>query len=261
LSELKLYFLGAPRVEAGNQPLSLQRHKALALLAFLATTGESQRRETLAELFWPDSPRERTRSNLRRDLSALAGALGAEWLSIERDAVRLAQRPGVWCDVSRFQELLHAQEASELSGSLPPSLPLPRLVEAVQLYRGDFLKGFSLPSCNEFDEWQFIQAERLRHLYTHALEQLIRGLAAQNNISSAIPYALRWLAAEPLNEHVHRRLIELYLQDGQVSAALRQYQHCEKLFKAELEMEPSAETQALYKRALAFQREISFSDS
>jgi hypothetical protein len=35
------------------------------------------------------------------------------------------------------------------------------------------MAGFSLPDSPEFDEWQFFESERLRHLFAEALKRLI----------------------------------------------------------------------------------------
>jgi hypothetical protein len=39
------------------------------------------------------------------------------------------------------------------------------LSEAIKLYRADFVAGFTLPNCSEFDGWQFFQAQHLRHRF------------------------------------------------------------------------------------------------
>jgi DNA-binding SARP family transcriptional activator len=254
LSELKLFFLGPPRVEVGERPVIFHRRKNLAMLAYLAISGEPLRRETLAELFWPDSSRERTHSNLRRDLSELAALIGSDWLSIERDSVALAPGAKCWLDVQAFHNLLGELLSIGAPTPTPPETMIARLSGAVDLYRGDFLKGFSLSDCNEFDEWQFIQGERFRQDYIQALERLIQAHCALNDHPAAIPYSLRWLAVEPLNERVHRLVIELHLQANQVSSALRYYHRCVKLLKDELGVDLSPETQGLYRRMVEIQR-------
>lgn len=45
---LKLFLLGPPQIEPGSQTLELKRRKLWALLAYLAVSGETHRRDTLA---------------------------------------------------------------------------------------------------------------------------------------------------------------------------------------------------------------------
>ena len=49
---------------------------------------------------------------------------------------------------------------------------------AVDLYRDDFLTGFTLSNCPDFDEWQCFQAEDLRQQLAKTLEEIIQSPAA-----------------------------------------------------------------------------------
>lgn len=65
MSQLKLYLLGAPRIELNNSPVTLPRRKTTALLAYLLVTRQPQRRDTLATLFWPELGQSAARAALR----------------------------------------------------------------------------------------------------------------------------------------------------------------------------------------------------
>ena len=67
------------------------------------------------------------------------------------------------------------------------------LTKAVTLYRDDFLAGFTLRNCPDFDEWQFFQTEGLRQELASALERLIHGHSAQGEYEAARPYLERAL--------------------------------------------------------------------
>src|SRR5207248_548548 len=56
----------------------------------------------------------------------------------------------------------------------------------------------------------------------------------------------RHLALEPWWEAAHRQVMRLLAQRGQRAAALAQYQRCRQVLAEELQMEPDAETTALY---------------
>ena len=94
MSSLDLKLLGPPQIELNGEPLAIKRRKALALLFYLAVTGEAQPRDRLATLLWPESSQPNARKALRRDLSELNLALGGEWLEVDRESVGL--RAG-WC--------------------------------------------------------------------------------------------------------------------------------------------------------------------
>lgn len=240
---LSLSLLGAPRLERsgarGRRPLTPDTRKALALAAYLALTGAPHRREALAALFYPDSDTAHARAALRRTLSALKTALGADVLTIEEDTVALAPSNGLTVDALEFRALVARGDLASLE-------------RAADLYRGDFLEGFTLRDSPAFDEWQFFETESLRRELAAALEQLTTSVLttpgrAPNALARGIAYARRWLALDPLHEPAHRALMELYARDGQRAAALRQYHECVRRLEQELGVAPLLETTALYR--------------
>jgi carbamoylphosphate synthase small subunit len=122
---------------------------------------------------------------------------------------------------------------------------LDELTNTQTLYRDDFLTGFTLPDCPDFDEWQFFQNEGLRQQLAQSLEQLITLHIEQHTFETAIPYARRWLVLDPLHEHAHQQLMRLYAWSGQWAAALRQFETCVRLLDTELGVPPSPETRQL----------------
>jgi predicted ATPase/DNA-binding SARP family transcriptional activator len=247
LSQLKVYLLGSPRVERDGQTVTIGRRKAMAILAYLTVTGEPQARDTLATLFWPESDQGRARTSLRVTLSALKKAIGEEWLEIERESVCLKQAGDLWLDVDRFRRRLdtcrkHDHPAEEMCPSCIDSLN-----EAVDLYCGDFMVGFSLRDSPDFDEWQYFQTEGLRHELAGILERLARMHSAGRDFEPAIEHTRRWVELDTLHEPAHRQLMQLYAQAGQPAAALRQYETCVQILEEELGLPPQEETEQLYR--------------
>lgn len=72
----KLQLLDPPLLERNGIPVDVGRRKAVALLAYLATTGQSHSRDSLAALFWPEYDHSTARTDLRRTLSVLNKTLG-----------------------------------------------------------------------------------------------------------------------------------------------------------------------------------------
>jgi len=243
---MQLNLFGAPTLAKDGAPIDLPSRKALALLAYLAVTGTRHRRTALAAMFWPESDRERAQNAMRYTLSLLRRALGGKWLAADREAVGLDGSQQDAVDVLRFRTLLaqcraHGHDVNETcSECLPP------LGEAVELYQGDFLAGFTLRDSMEFDTWQSLETEALRQELVNALERLVGGFAAQAAVEQASDYAKRWLALDPLDEAAHRALMRLYAGSGQQTAALRQFEACQRVLMDELGVAPSEETRELY---------------
>jgi DNA-binding SARP family transcriptional activator len=247
MSRLSLCLLGPPRIACNDQPVELARRKAVALLVYLAVTGQSHSRDTLATLFWPESDHSRARAGLRRALAALKKALGEGWLEVDRQSAALHPEADFSLDVNRFRHLLaecgtHGHPEDE---GCPACLPL--LTEAAALYADDFLAGFTLRDSPGFDDWQFFQTQGLRDDLAAALERLAHGHAAQGQFQQAIAHARRRLALDPWHEPAHRHLMQLYAWDGQRAAALRQYQQCAQVLEDEFAAPPGEETTRLYR--------------
>ena len=108
MSSLRLFTLGPPRIERDGVPLELHYRKNVALVAYLAVTGERHTREALVTLLWPELEPRRARANLRRDLSVLRKALGPACLVVDRETVELERGTGFGLDVDQFHHLLSA---------------------------------------------------------------------------------------------------------------------------------------------------------
>ncbi len=246
MSRLALSLLGIPLVERDGQPVDVERHKALALLAYLAVTGTAHRRDELATFLWPELDQTRARAALRRTLSSLNIALHGDWLQTDRETIGLPPSSAFRLDVSLFRDLLaqcgqHGHPEAEVCPEC-----LKSLTAAVGLYRGDFLSGFTLRDTPSFDDWQFFETETLRRELAGILERLAHGHSTRQDYDAAINHARRWLALDPLHEPAQCQLMRLYAWAGERNAALRQYAECARVLERELGVPPQAETIALY---------------
>jgi DNA-binding SARP family transcriptional activator len=206
--ELRLAVLGPPRVELDGAAVEVDTRKAIALLVYLAVTGERHGREALAGLLWPDYDDAHARAALRRTLSALGKGLRGGWLATDRTSIAL-DRAGLWLDLARFQALLeecgsHGHQPAEVC----PACLVP-LREAAALHRGEFLAGFALRDADGFEDWQRLQAESLRRELAGVLERLVEAGAAEGRWQDAIADGHRWLALDPLHEPAHRQLMRV----------------------------------------------------
>ncbi|HSF83312.1 MAG TPA: tetratricopeptide repeat protein [Anaerolineales bacterium] len=248
LSALKVYVLGAPRLELDGAPLALDRNKALALLVYVAVTRQAHTRQSLATLFWPEYDQSKALAYLRRALWTLNSALGEGWLHSDRETVALAPGVPLWLDLERFRQLIRSCERHGHSAGQVCRLCLTPLSEAAGLYQRDFLVGFSLRDSPAFDDWQFFLTEDLRAELASALQRLAHWHFEQLEFEPALRYGRRWLALDRLNEEAHRLLITTYALDGQRLAALRQYQECARLLEEELGVQPDPDTRLLVER-------------
>jgi serine/threonine protein kinase/DNA-binding SARP family transcriptional activator len=88
VSKIALYLLGQPRLEVDGALVAVNTRKAIALIAYLAVTGQNHSREALDALLWPDSTPRKARAALRTTLSILKKALNDEWQFFQAEALR-----------------------------------------------------------------------------------------------------------------------------------------------------------------------------
>ena len=243
---LRLFLFGPPRLERDGAPIPLGRSKALGLLAYLATTGQPQSRDALLALLWPEFGEADARNNLRRELSQLRGLLGEAVLESDRRQVRWASAPDRWVD---SPALAAAIAAARLHGHTEQLCDrcATALSDVVGLAGDEFLAGYNLPDSAMFEEWLLFQREELRQQLGWALGRLARWHDEHGALDRALVLARRWQALDTLHEPPRRALMRLYARDGQLAAALRQYEEGARLLAAELGVEPEPETTLLYK--------------
>lgn len=228
--DLCLYLFGAPRLERNGVPVSTDTRKAIALLAYLAVTGQAHTRDTLATLLWGDADEQHARGALRRTLSVLRAAVGDAAVATSGDTVRVGTE--LWCDVLAFRAGLKADSAG--------------LEAAVGVFRGPFMSGFSLRDSPDFEEWQFLEGQALDRELSGALARRIHDFEARGDLTGALEAARRLLHLDTLNEEAHRLLMSLYASSGDQAAALRQYRECVRVLEQELGVQPLPETTELY---------------
>jgi DNA-binding SARP family transcriptional activator/tetratricopeptide (TPR) repeat protein len=230
-TDLSLALLGPPVVRRDGAPVSFDTRKATALLALLAVTGREHSREQLADLLWPEADRAKGRASLRRTLSVTAAVMG-DGLRISRAAVAL-DLALVRVDVREFSDLIGRPDAASLE-------------RAASLYRDDFLAGFTLRGCADFEEWQASVSEELRQALARGLQRLVAACIADGALERAVVHARRWLQLDPLHEPAHQAIIRLHGWAGQRSAAMRQYRSLVRVLDRDLAVRPLPETTRLY---------------
>ena len=231
MNELSLALLGPPVVKRAGAQVTFDTRKAIALLALLAVTGREHTREQVADLLWPDADEAKARGSLRRTLSVAAAAVGPA-LAITRTTVGLVPA-AVDVDVREFETLLTRKDAAALE-------------RGVGLYRDDFLAGFTVRDCPDFEDWQVSVREELKQLLARGLQRLVAACVAAGELERAIGHARRWLQLDQLHEPAYQAMIRLYEWTGQRSAAMRQYRSLVHVLDRDLAVRPLPETTQLY---------------
>jgi DNA-binding SARP family transcriptional activator len=193
----------------------------------------------MAGLLWSSTATEQARQSLRQTLSSLRKELAqispdrkilvedGDFLSLDPDLVQV--------DVADFEKNLGIGTEESLG-------------KAVALYRGDFLEGFELDE-ERFDQWVIAERDRLHRAALRAHSQLVDLQARNGQTDGAIATAQQSLRIDPLQEPIHRTLMRLYIETGDLGNAIQQYDTCAKVLRRELQIDPDAETRKLFNQA------------
>jgi DNA-binding SARP family transcriptional activator/predicted ATPase len=246
MARLSLHLLGTLQATLGGTPVTdFESDKERALLAFLAEEShQPHRREKLVGLLWPELSETAGRNNLRRVLSNLRRALrdreppGPPLLLTGHQTVQLNLAGDLWVDTRAFTDFLQT----------PTQQFLKPFQQAIALYRGDFLEGFSLADSPALEEWIVLCRERYRRLMMDALHRLVEEHERQGRYERALELGWKQLDLEPWWEEAHQQLMRLLALSGRRSEALAQYHRCRRLLAEELDVAPSPETMGLFQQ-------------
>lgn len=260
LERLQLRLLGGFQLShRGREGDGLAYEKARALLAFLAMEADlPHSRKMLAEWLWPELPLNAALANLRIVLLDLRKAVNtgtAVRLNVDRNSVSLAAN-GFSIDVSMF--LLSRKHSLCAGAPLPCDECIAGMEARSALYQGDFLAGFSLADCPDFDDWLQLKREELRQVAIGLHAELAGIHESRGDIAAALAHAHRHVAMASWDEVGHRRLIRLLALSGQQESALAQFERCRRLLNTELGVQPGEETSKL---AEAIARDLSQRDA
>ncbi|MEO7715579.1 MAG: BTAD domain-containing putative transcriptional regulator [Capsulimonas sp.] len=234
----KFELLGAMRGRSGDLVLErFQTQKTASLLAYLAYFPiQRHTREALIDLLWPDADLDAGRNRLSQAVGWLRTQL--EPSGTLRGGVILSDRQSVGLDslsfttdVGEFEKAVRNGQSGDAVTSMDDAR-LEALQNAAALYHGDLLPGY-------YDDWVLTERERLLGLYLPVLRRLIDHHEKRHEWESALDYARRALAADPIAEELHCNLIRLLGASGQPAAAVRQFKEMERLLAKELGDEPS----------------------
>ena len=250
MARLSICLLGSFQVTLDGDPVTnFESDKVRALLAYLCVEAKTpQRREKLAGLLWPERPESAARANLRHALANLRLVIGdrqakSPFLITTWQTIQFNNASDFWVDVAAFTALAQTSQS-------PTRGTIERMENALELYRGSFLEGFSLPDSPAFEEWALLEGERLQRLAKENLRFLSAWYERCGEFELALDHAWRHVALDPWQENAQQQLLRLLAYSGQREAALVQYQTYRRCLAEELGVEPSTKMVALYDRIL-----------
>jgi DNA-binding SARP family transcriptional activator/predicted ATPase len=250
LVHLTLHFLGPFQAALDGIPIEkFDSNKVRALLVYLAMErNRPHSREVLAGMFWPEQSQRSAMDNLRYVIADLRRTLEDpadehHFLIVSRDRIQMNPASDIWLDVIEFERLSMENKGVEKGLSLESA---GRLQEAINLYQGGFLEGFTVARSAPFEEWMINRREQLHREMVNNLYLLADHYERWGEFQPALNAAWKQVELEPWQEEAHQQIMRLLAFDGKRSSALQQYETCKNILANELGVGPSEQTQRLY---------------
>ncbi len=252
MSAARIAVLGRLGIEREGQEAwgrGLPGRRAELVFAYLAV--EHRRtvsRDEVADALWPGMLPDSWAAALRGVVSEVrrfledGGLDPAEVLAAGRGGYQLRLPAQVVVDVDEAREALAATRAELAAGA--PAVAAGHAGRAAALARLPFLPSHE-------GEWVDGVRAELESIQVQALELEAQAQAEAGDPGAAAAAAERLVKLEPFKEPVHQLWIRVLGEAGDRAGAARAYERCKEILSSELGVEPSAETEAVFRAAMA----------
>jgi len=253
VEQIEICMLGEFSLRCADRILSDtgRSRKSWQLLAYLIChRGKAVTPKKLIGLFWNEdtgSPENAVRISfhrIRSQLDTLFPGAGKQLILNTDAGYCWNDRIEITVDCERFDSLCMQQTAS-------PEERLENLLEALSLYKGDFLEKQSS------EIWVIPISAHYHNMYIQASLEAARLLSQRGEHSSAAHICRKAISADPYHEEVHQLLIRELAASGKEEEAVRVYDQLSQRLFADFGILPSDQTRAVYRAAVHNPRQSS----
>ena len=199
--------------------------------------------EAIINALWPDgcsgSPKNALKNlvyRLRNLLNAYDIPYAKELVAFQQGAYRWNNKLPSEVDTEKFEQLKKMAQNSKLS----EDLRVKSYLEAISLYRGDFLPVLC------YEEWVVPLVNYYRSSYLKCVHEASALLLKLKQYDSVVSICEQAVIVDPLDEGIHRYLIFSLVKLGKQQKALEHYRYVRDLFYRELGVKPSKAMRDLY---------------
>jgi len=214
------------------------------LKVLLTRRGHVVSTDQLADILWPEDDSDTALNRLHVRVSQLRRALDSKtpsaYIRTYKSGYSFNPDADCWIDAVEFEA--RAEWGRRCQRDDNPSDAITAYETACALYRGDFLEE------DLYEDWAFVERERLRERFLTTLTELAECYARQGRYRHAIARCRQVLAADCYREAVYVRLMLYHYYAGEQAQALRAYERCRQILSDELGVEPLPETVTLAER-------------
>ncbi len=216
--------------------------KLVAMICLLVLNSHREMsRDRLSAYLWPDSDEEAARYNMRYNLWKVKkliplDAKGQSFILISKDSCRINNKYKFQCDKLSIDSFdAHAEK------------PVEELLKLKELFKGDFLEGFYLKNCNEFNEIILFERVVCQTKQIEVMKKLVQLYEEEDRNEEELHVLHEMTVMEPYNENFACRILSIYKKTGNRAAAINYYREFESKLRRELNIAPNNDLKLLYR--------------
>lgn len=222
--------------------------RAHDILCFIASRRHRRAsKDIIIETFWGETDLDVVSRNFHPTVSHIRKALNSNqpfklnFLLYRDGAYMLNPEFSYSIDIEEFDHLLAEGEAARRARK--PDQCVSYFEAAVKLYRGEFMQ-----EC--YFDWAEEQQTYYHEQYLHMLETLVIEAQRAEEWFRSLHLAHQILRDDPFREDIHCLVMRAHAAQGNGVAVRDQYENLRAILRKELEIEPAAETQKIYRQLI-----------
>jgi LuxR family maltose regulon positive regulatory protein len=237
---LDIHTFGPAQVLRNEQLLNLSdwQTRETRDLFFYFLNSPPVTKEQVGAIFWPDISPARLKMRFKTNMYRLRRAVGQDVIIFQGDNYRFNRNIDYVCDREYFEELL-----TEASLIKQINERISRLQKAVDLVTGPYLADID-------SDWVALERAHLEEFYLNALSELANDYLSTNQALQSLEISERILKVNPLLEQTYRLRMRAFSMLKDRVSITKQYQLCREILEQELGIQPSNETERLFKHLI-----------
>jgi DNA-binding SARP family transcriptional activator len=245
---IQITMLSGFAIEMGKSritDMTSRTHQLWHLIEYLITfRGKTVTQDELIDVLWPEGEIDNPANALKNLIYRVRSALAAQGFALAKDMIVYTRGGYCWnndlpcvVDCEEFERLHKLASAPGLA----EENRMNRYLDAVEIYKGDFLPGA------RFESWVVPIASRYHSMYFECVYQLLEIMAGRGEYAAMEDICARALLIDQFEEPVHRYLLVALIRQGKQAAAMAHYSATIDLLFRELGVTPSPEMRSLYR--------------
>jgi LuxR family transcriptional regulator, maltose regulon positive regulatory protein len=239
---LTIQAFGKPRVRVNGRLVTSAQWSTTSVrdqFFYILSNAHPLTKEEIGAALWPELDTAHFRLRFKNEFYRMRHALGRDVILFEDNHYRFNRFSDYEYDVEDFTAHINqAKSETRLE------VKIAHLRAAFDLKTGPYLQGVDAT-------WAWPERERLNQTYHEALT-LYAGLQHQNgDLPAALQACQEILKIEPYREDIHCLAMQIHAERGDRLGVIRQYKECRDALHSELNVDPSSETEALYRKLTA----------